>query len=72
MKQCPACKTTYTDASLRFCLEDGSPLLDLTDEQNTVVREGGVDPLRVGITQKDGPTAALKRNLSIAGAPPLS
>jgi hypothetical protein len=26
MKQCPACKRTYTDDALSFCLEDGSPL----------------------------------------------
>ncbi|MEP6570639.1 MAG: hypothetical protein ABJC10_12780 [Acidobacteriota bacterium] len=27
MKSCPACKRTYTDASLNFCLEDGTPLV---------------------------------------------
>jgi hypothetical protein len=27
MKRCPACQRTYTDESLTFCLEDGSPLL---------------------------------------------
>jgi len=26
MKSCPTCNRTYTDASLNFCLEDGSPL----------------------------------------------
>jgi len=26
MKRCPTCQRTYTDASLNFCLEDGSPL----------------------------------------------
>src|SRR5882672_2658862 len=26
MKSCPTCKRTYTDASLNFCLEDGTPL----------------------------------------------
>ena len=29
MKQCPKCGTTYTDASLRFCLTDGTPLSDI-------------------------------------------
>ena len=37
MKQCPACGTTYTDTSLRFCLSDGTALRDLTTEQPTVV-----------------------------------
>jgi len=27
MKSCPACSRTYTDASLNFCLEDGTPLV---------------------------------------------
>jgi len=27
MKSCPACNRTYTDASLNFCLEDGTPLV---------------------------------------------
>lgn len=27
MKRCPACRRTYTDDSLTFCLEDGSTLL---------------------------------------------
>lgn len=26
MKRCPTCQRTYTDASLNFCLEDGTPL----------------------------------------------
>ena len=28
MKQCPRCKTTYTDESLKFCLQDGVLLND--------------------------------------------
>ena len=27
MKRCPSCNRTYTDLSLNFCLEDGSPLI---------------------------------------------
>src|ERR1044071_5577361 len=27
MKSCPNCNRTYTDASLNFCLEDGTPLI---------------------------------------------
>ena len=26
MKQCPVCKSTYTDDSLKFCLNDGAAL----------------------------------------------
>ncbi|HEV7744999.1 MAG TPA: hypothetical protein VGO56_08375 [Pyrinomonadaceae bacterium] len=28
MKTCPSCNRTYTDASLNFCLEDGTPLIN--------------------------------------------
>jgi hypothetical protein len=28
MRQCPVCRTTYTDESLRFCLADGNALVD--------------------------------------------
>ncbi len=34
MKRCPSCNRTYTDPSLNFCLEDGTPL----------VAGGAVDP----------------------------
>ena len=27
MKRCPSCNRTYTDVSLNFCLEDGTPLI---------------------------------------------
>jgi hypothetical protein len=30
MKICPSCNRTYTDASLNFCLEDGTPLVNET------------------------------------------
>lgn len=36
MKRCPTCNRTYTDLSLNFCLEDGSPL--------TTDAPGGLDP----------------------------
>lgn len=38
MKQCPACRSTYTDDSLTYCLADGSKLIDALPEQETVVR----------------------------------
>ena len=38
MKTCPACKTQYTDDTLRFCLQDGTPLMSTGDiETPTVV-----------------------------------
>jgi hypothetical protein len=50
MKYCPNCQTTYTDDSLRFCLQDGTSLITYSgkssqnraqafDETETVVRQ---------------------------------
>lgn len=49
MKYCPTCQITYADDSLRFCLQDGTGLLDYSDnapaptvdfsEKETVVRQ---------------------------------
>ena len=39
MKQCPNCKTTYTDNTLRYCLSDGAVLTDVPAEQPTWVRD---------------------------------
>lgn len=51
MKQCPSCRTTYTDATLSFCLADGTPLIDVPEE-STVVRSGRGEPMRVEIAQE--------------------
>jgi len=37
MKQCPTCKTTYTDESLSFCLADGARLASLSNDEETLV-----------------------------------
>jgi competence protein ComGC len=52
MKECPVCKTTYTDDSLRFCLADGASLLSVNNEQETVQIFPDQNPLRIEI-QKD-------------------
>ncbi len=57
MKQCPVCKTTYPDETLRFCLADGATLTDLGGEQPTVVRPGAA-PMRVEIPQQTQAFAA--------------
>lgn len=37
MKICPKCNQTYSDASLNFCLNDGSPLSAANESQPTVL-----------------------------------
>jgi hypothetical protein len=49
MKQCPVCKTTYTDESLRYCLADGATL-SFTEEPT--VLSARKDPLRVDIPER--------------------
>ena len=44
MKRCPSCNRTYTDLSLNFCLEDGTPLVTGapgTPDPNATIRYPG-------------------------------
>lgn len=41
MKRCPACNQTYTDETLSFCINDGAPLLSVTDPPPTEVYRPG-------------------------------
>src|SRR5215207_3488703 len=47
MKRCPSCNRTYTDLSLNFCLEDGTPLVSdgpsAHDPNATIRYPGGRD-----------------------------
>lgn len=36
MKTCPQCRTKYTDDTLKFCLQDGSRLLEISEEKTEV------------------------------------
>jgi ketosteroid isomerase-like protein len=48
MRQCPLCKTTYSDDNLIYCLADGTGLIPLVDEQATFVRRSS-EPIRVQV-----------------------
>jgi hypothetical protein len=39
MKRCPTCNKTFTDQNLSFCIEDGTPLVAVTDaaDETTIV-----------------------------------
>jgi hypothetical protein len=41
MKRCPTCNRTYTDLSLNFCLEDGTPLTSDAPDPNATIRYPG-------------------------------
>jgi hypothetical protein len=62
MKQCPVCKTTYTDETLQFCLADGATLFNpsVTSEA-TQQFSGGTNPIRVNFTQEETPTIVAQK-----------
>ena len=37
MKRCSTCDRTYTDPNLSFCIDDGTPLTTVADDESTVV-----------------------------------
>src|SRR2546430_3255679 len=54
MKRCPKCNRRYTDETLRFCLEDGSPLFSAHDSEAPATE---IMPPRASPTLKSsGPT----------------
>jgi len=44
MKRCPSCTRTYTDPSLNFCLEDGTPLVADTASSNMAATMSAPQP----------------------------
>lgn len=37
MKRCPTCQRTYTEQNLSYCIDDGTPLVEVIDDDPTVV-----------------------------------
>ena len=56
MKQCPNCKTAYTDDSLQFCLTDGTNLISLPDAAKTARLSFGNQPMRINVPADSAPT----------------
>lgn len=62
MKRCPRCQRAYEDETLRFCLEDGSPLFDARDSEAPATE---ILPARGTPTLKStGPTVQSYRGVS--------
>lgn len=67
MKRCPSCNRTYTDASLNFCLEDGTPLVSDSGQK--------ADPnatVRYDIRDTNPPKTEIYPSLPHASTPPAS
>ncbi|MGI8639925.1 MAG: hypothetical protein ACR2MG_08210 [Pyrinomonadaceae bacterium] len=56
MKQCPACKTNYTDETLKFCLADGANLISVPEVAETVRMSFGNNPVQVNVPPDSVPT----------------
>ena len=56
MKQCPVCKTTYADESLKFCLADGANLISLSELAETVQMSFDKNPMRINVPPDSAPT----------------
>jgi hypothetical protein len=62
MKQCPSCRTTYTDDTLTYCLADGSVLRSLDDGESTIVRDSTGEPtVRIEVEHVETPTRVVDR-----------
>lgn len=60
MKRCPTCSRVYDEATLRFCLDDGSNLIEMSPAEPippTLVMSGSVEPVPT-IKQALRPVAA--------------
>jgi len=59
MKYCPTCKTRYDEEILRFCMKDGTPLIDEAEPKFTTMPSARIqqeddDPGEVTIIRKKG------------------
>jgi hypothetical protein len=81
MKTCPTCNRSYTDASLNFCLEDGTPLVSSPApglDPNATIRYPDARPTQAppppSARQPAGPSSQLGSfvNQSVPGRPQWS
>ena len=56
MKQCPKCKRSYRDDTLRFCLDDGVPLVGAGEMRRQSDQEPPPTAVMPGLTQPTIPT----------------
>lgn len=59
MKQCPKCKSTYSDESLSFCLADGTPLLEVDSEKTQQMSASERKAMQIEIPTKETETVAI-------------
>ena len=65
MKICPNCHTQYTDDTLRFCLQDGSPLTAASVTQQPTVSRAGQETETVARKANDSVATRWKRDSQV-------
>lgn len=72
MKFCPNCRTQYTDDTLQYCLQDGTPLsfAEEAGETETVVSPKINEPLRFDLPAQNRPTIEQNRVTNATVFPP--
>ncbi|MCD9189297.1 MAG: hypothetical protein LUM44_22965 [Pyrinomonadaceae bacterium] len=80
MKFCPNCRTQYSDDSLQFCLQDGTPLSSVNDssepptiafgEPETIVKARQVEPIRFEIPQQSRQNFETNRSVTTSDFQP--
>ena len=70
MKYCPTCETRYDEDILRFCMKDGTPLLD---ESQPNFIEMPSESLEVPQVEADDPSevTVIRRNVPVPPPPPV-
>jgi hypothetical protein len=76
MKRCPTCQQVYSDATLRFCLDDGAPLIEDTapsfDSAATLVGPPSSDIHQTPGSYRPGPPAPDARTQPIPQRAPTN
>jgi len=83
MKYCPNCQTTYTDDSLRFCLQDGTQLADVSgmnsemptvafdDSETLVSRKPPQQVVRINVPETESQNWQQPEQPRIVAPPPV-
>jgi hypothetical protein len=72
MKRCPSCNRNYTDDTLRFCLEDGTPLTQAPLDEPTITTPPAEPPATVvyGAPRPPAPAPYVPQPHATAPVPP--
>src|SRR5688572_7105402 len=66
MKYCPTCEARYDEEILRFCMKDGTPLLDVEEPQFVAMPSESVDEV---VEDDPGDVTVVRRNIPVPPDP---